>query len=311
MEITKRQKTNQVLVAIGLFMISAIALVFTVGLALLPAGGGTVDSPLLGTYHIRTPSLGSPLADAVLFILLPMPFILTLEGGLWRWREALEMRQEALKYKPKNIWSMLAAINQFKDIINAVFFLVIFIFLLSFLLHELWRFPKVISSNIIIYTATIVVYLATRNILAKGWKGSMKKFRKGLPTYQLTEDGVTIKLFTMAGNKHPDPPPVHIGFAEIDELQVMTYTEAEAFRKYNIGPDFQLSIRQMKDTAAYLKGEIPRPSVYIFGGAQSNCVLIRGADLFYLIVFDTDDVSDLIQAFNSFKAAAQVSVSSE
>lgn len=124
-----------------------------------------------------------------------------------------------------------------------------------------------------------------------------------LPTYQLTEDGVTIKLFTMANKKHPNPKPVHIRFDEVDDLQVLTYTEAEALLKYNIGPDLQLSVRQVKDTAAYLKGEIPRPSVYTFGDAKSDCVLIRGPALFYMIAFDTDNVSDLIEAYRSFKAS--------
>lgn len=293
------------LVAIGLFMLSAIALVFTVGLALLPDGGGTVVSPVLGTYHIRTPSLGSSVADTLLYILLPIPFILTLEGALWRWREGLEMRKDVLKYKPNTVWSMFATFNQFKDIFNAVIFLVIFIILISLLLHELWHFPKAISKNIILYTATVVVYLVTRNKLGKVWKGAAKRYRKGLPTYRLVEDGVVIELFPSAHKKHPDLQPVYIRFAEVDELQVMTYTESEAFLKYNIGPDFELSKRKIGDTVAYLKGEIARPSVYTSGGAQNDCVLIRGAELFYMISFDTDDVSDLIDAYRSFRNFSQ------
>ncbi|MGI6113296.1 MAG: hypothetical protein ACOYEJ_04145 [Mahellales bacterium] len=305
---TKRQKANQMLVALGLFMMSAIVLVFTIGLALLPAAGGTVVSPILGTYYIKTPSLGSPIADAILYILLPIPFILTLEGGVWRWREGLEMRKEALEYKPHNIWSVFATFKQFKDIINAVIFLGVFIVLIILLIHELWHFPKVISISFVLYMATVVVYLLTRKKFGKGWKAAAKKFRKGLPTYQLTEDGVAIKLFTMASKKHPDPPPVHIDFAEVDDLQLFTYTEAEAFLKYNIGPDLQLGTRQIKETVAYLKGEIPRPSVYTFGGAKSDCVLIRGPELFYMIAFDADDVSDLIQAYHAFKASTGKSI---
>ena len=137
--------------------------------------------------------------------------------------------------------------------------------------------------------------------LGKAWKGAAKRFRKGLPTYRLSEDGVTINLFPDAGKKFPELQPIHIRFEEIDELQVMTYTESEAFLKYNIGPDFQLSKRQIEDTAAYLKGKIQRPSVYTYGGAKNDCVLIRGPELFYMISFDTDNVSDLTQAYQSFK----------
>ncbi len=296
------------LVAIGCFAFSALALVFTVGLALLPEGGGTVVSPILGTYHIRTPSLGSPVANAILYLLLPLPFILTLEGGLWRLKETLAMRKEALAYKPDNIWSVFATFKQFKDIITAVLFLGIFTILITFLLHELGHFPKVISTNFALYMATIVIYFLARKKLGKGWQKGAKKFRQGLPTYELTEDGLIIKLFTMANKKHPDPPPVYISFAEVDDLQLFTYTEAEAFLKYNIGPDFQLSMRQIKDNAAYLKGEIPRPSVYTFGSAKTDCVLIRGPELFYMIAFDADDVSDIVQAYRSFKDSAKASV---
>lgn len=297
----KKQKVNQIFVAIGLFMLSAIALVFTAGLALLPAGGGTVVSPVLGTYHIIKPSLGSSVFDAILYLLLPIPFILTLEGGLWRCREGIEMRKEALKHKPQNIWSRLAAFNQFKDILFALIFLGIFIILFLLLLHELWHYPKAISINIALYTMSLVAYVLIRKKLGKGWKKAAKRFRKGLPTYQLTEDGIKIKLFTMANKNHADPPPVYIRFDEIDDLKVLTYTEAEAYLKYNVGPDIDLSMRQIRDTAAYLKGEIARPSVYTFGGAKSDCVLIRGPELFYMISFDADDVSDLIEAYGSFR----------
>ena len=117
-----RKKANQILIAIGLFMLSAIALIFTVGLALLPDGRGKVVSPVLGTYRIGIQSFGSPVADALFYILLPIPFILTLEAALWRLREGLEMRKETLKYKPGTVWSAFAVFNQFKDIISAVIF---------------------------------------------------------------------------------------------------------------------------------------------------------------------------------------------
>lgn len=296
-----KKKANQMLVAIGLFMLSVIALLFTVGLALLPAGGGKVVSPVLGTYRIRMLSFGSPVADVLFYILLPIPFILTFEGGLWRLREALEMRKEALGYRPNTIWSVFGFFKQFADIFTAVIFLIVFILLTGLLLHELWYLPKVLSKNTIAYAATVIVYFAIRKKIGKAWNRTSKRFRKGLPTYQLTEGGVMITLFPNAGPRFSQVRPVYIRFDEIDELRVMTYTESQAFLKYNIGPDFQLSLRQMQDTAAYLKGEIPRPSVYTYGGAKNDCVLIRGAELFYMIAFDTE-VSCLTRAYEAFKS---------
>jgi hypothetical protein len=299
------KKSNQILVAIGLFMLSAIALIFTIGLVLLPDGDGMVTSPILGTYHIGLPSFDSPVADALVYILLPIPFILTFEGALWRLHEALGMRREVLKYKPKTIWSAFATFNQVKDILNAVIFLSVFIILIALLLYELWYFPKVISKNTVLYAATVIAYAAIRKKLGKAWNHAAKRFRSGLPTYRLVEDGVMIRLFPNAGKRFSELQPVHIRFDEIDELQVMTYTESEAFLKYNIGPDFQLSKRQLEDTAAYLRGKIPRPSVYTYGGAKNDCVLIRGKELFYMISFDADSVSDLTEAYRSFKNSSK------
>ena len=106
------------------------------------------------------------------------PFILTLEGGVWRWREGLEMRKEALEYKPHNIWSVFATFKQFKDIINAVIFLGVFIVLILLLIHELWHFPKVISISFVLHMATVVVYLLTRKKFRKRWKAAAKDVYK-------------------------------------------------------------------------------------------------------------------------------------
>ncbi len=112
----------------------------------------------------------------------------------------------------------------------------------------------------------------------------------------------------MWNKKRPDPPPVFIGFDETEQLEVFTYTEADAFLKYKVGPVLELGVRQTRDFMRYVKGEIPRPSVYAFGGAGSNGdrrVLIRGPELFYMVTFDTDDVSDLIEAYHSYKATVK------
>jgi hypothetical protein len=297
-----KHKGNQMLAGIFLLLLSAIAVVFSIGFAMLLAEGGRVISPLLGSYQIHPISLGPPIANLILWALFPIPFIMTLEGGLWRLGETLKMRDEALGYKPDNIWSKIAGLLRISDYMKAALFITAFLAFLFLLIHEIHYWPKSISASLIIYAASTLLYFAIRKALKRIAKGVARKFRKGLPTYQLTADGVLIKLFTMASKKHPDPAPVYIRFDEVDELRVFTFTEAQAFLKYNIGPDLDLGRRQVTDTAAYLKGEIPRPSVYTFGSARSDCVFIRGAELFYLIVFDTDDVTDLLEAYRSFKA---------
>lgn len=299
----RKPKMNQVMSAIGLLMIGAIAALFTVWLALLPARGGTISSPLLGVYEFNTLTLKSSICNILLWLFMPLPAVFAFEGGLWRFTQGVKMRKQALCYKPKTIWSRLGEFESLGAILYTAIFMLLFILLLALALHELWYSPKVFSYRILIYFSATAGYLLLRKKLSAALKAVVEKFKKGMPTYTLTEDGVIIKLVTMMNKKYPDPPTVYIGFNEIDDLQIFTLAEAEAFLKYNIGPDFQLGIRQTQDYAAYIKGSISRPSVYAFGGAQENCVLIRGHELFYLITFENDDVSDLVHAYQTFKSS--------
>ena len=55
-----KHKGNQMLAVIFLLLLSAIAVVFSIGFAMLLAEGGRVISPLLGSYQIQFISLGLP-----------------------------------------------------------------------------------------------------------------------------------------------------------------------------------------------------------------------------------------------------------
>jgi hypothetical protein len=304
----QKQRINQVMSGIGLLMIGVLALVFTLFLALTPPQGGTAVSPWLGKYHYYSLTLESPIANALLWLLVPIPALISLKGGIWRLRRALEIRQSTLEYKANTIWSKIAILIQFKDIIDNGLFLLLFLALLTISLHEFWYAPKAFTINCFCYMATLIIYFLTRKKLEGLWSSLNRKIEKGMPSYTLTEDGVTIKLVTMWNKKHPDPSPVHIKYNEIDDLQVFTYLEADSVLKYNIGADLNLGVQQTKDFAQYVKGEISRPSVYAFGGAggsNGNRVLIRGPQLFYMLTFDNDDGSNLVQAYRSYKESTK------
>jgi hypothetical protein len=300
----QKQKMNQVMSGIILLMLGVLALILTLLLALIPTEGGTAVSPWLGEYRYNSLSLESPIANAVLWLLIPIPALIALKGGIWRLSMAIEIRMSTLEYKPNTIWSKIAGLIQIIDIVNTGLFLLLFLFLLTLSLHELWYAPKAVTVKIICYVVTLVIFFLTRKKI-EGLSVSLnRKIERGLPTYTLTQDGVIIKLVTMWNKKHPDPIPVHIRFDEIDDLQVLTYLEADSFLQYNIGPDLNLGLQQTKDLAKYVKGEISRPGVYAFGGAGSsgsNRVLIRGPQLFYMLTFDNDDGSNLVRAYRSYK----------
>ncbi|MDA8226824.1 MAG: hypothetical protein M0T74_03815 [Desulfitobacterium hafniense] len=296
----QRQKVNEVMIGIGLLMMSVLVFIFTLSLALIPPKGGTAISPLLGEYHINSLSMESPIANALLWLFIPMISLITYKAGMWRLRDGIKIRQSALNYKPQTVWSKIATFMQFKDILNTGLFMLLFLALLVLCLHEFWYSPKAITPNIFFFTSGFLIYILSRKILDRNFASFTKKALRGMPTYTLTEDGLTIKLVTMWNKKHPDPPPVHIFFDEIEDLQVLTFVEADAFLKYNIGPDLNIGMQQAKDFTQYIRGDIRRPSVYAFGGSggtNNMRVMIRGPELFYMITFDTDDVSDLVEAY--------------
>lgn len=301
----KKPKANQILVGIWALGLGLLALVFTVGLALVPPGGGMASSPFLGTYRVNSIAAESLLATIVMWLCMPLAAIIPMEIGLWRLRTALEIREENLEHKSKSIWSKIGLIWQYTDILRTGISLLIILLLLTFSIFEFTHIPKSLSLHIVLYTITTVGYFVLRRSLGSKGKSILKKARKGNPTYHLTEDGITIKLVTMMNKKHPDPPPVHIRFDEIEELKNLTYVEAEAFLKYKVGPDVELGARQTKDFIKYVQGKIPRPTVYTIAGLSTGgqIVFIKGKDLFYLINFDADDVTDLLEAYENHKAS--------
>lgn len=301
----QKPKVNEIMVGMWVLALGALALVFTAALAMVPPGGGRVVSPLLGLYQINSPAAKSTIANALLWFCMPIPAIAAIEGGLWRLRMGLKIREESLEYQPKTFWSKIGVFFQFYDILITGLGIIVILLLLAGEVYELSHFPREFSLNIFMFVAAFLIYAVMRKRLASGGASLNKKLLKGFPTYNLTGDGLTIKLVTMWNKKQPDPPPVHISFDEIDQLEVFTYPEADAYLKYKVGPDLDLVARQTRDFARYVRGEIPRPSVYTFGGAGSTSykrVLIRGPELFYMVTFDAGDMTDLIEAYQSYKA---------
>lgn len=300
----KKPKLNEIMAGMWILALGGLVLVFTVALALVPPGGGIGGSSLLGVSRISSLTAKSPLANALLWLCMPIPAIITIEAGLCRLRQGLKMREDKLNYQSGTFWSRLGVFSSIYDILNTGAGILFILLLFTGAVYELWHWPRALSANNIFYAASVLIYIAMRKRLASQGASIEKRLRSGNPTYTLTGDGVTIKLVTMWNKKRPGPPPVHIRFDEIEQLEVFTYTEADAFLKYKVGPDLKLGARQTRDYMRYVKGEIPRPSVFAFGGAggtNGKRVLIRGPELFYMVTFDTDDVSDLIEAFQSYK----------
>jgi hypothetical protein len=123
-----------------------------------------------------------------------------------------------------------------------------------------------------------------------------------LPKYELLDDGVIIHLIH---HKHIlKNHKFYVSFDELDEIRQFSYSvEAEAFFKYTVGLDLRLAVRQMQSFRQSMKGKIPRPTLYCSQISDyGRVVSLRGPELFYVLTFDTNDASDLIEAFRKFKA---------
>lgn len=301
----EKQRINQILFGTVVLLMAVFALVLTLGLALTPAGGGTVHSPWLGDYHMASLRPHSALGNAMLWLLMPVPFICALEGALWRFSEARRMEEEAADYGPEKVRRTLGKARLFGSIGNSLFFALLFLAADIVAVHEALIAPKAFSINIVWYAVTAAVYLVFRRRIKDAFGLLGKRLRRGKPVYELVPGGVRITLFPVWTNREPAPEPVTLLFDELTELTELTYAEAESLLKYQTGVDLDLPVRQSRDYARYARREIPRPSVYTFGvpsTGRGSRVFFQGEDIFYLLEFDADDVADLIDAFTACKA---------
>ncbi len=243
-------------------------------------------------------------------ILITLGLIATIDAILLRTRQAVEIDESKMEYKENSLWTGIATLFQYGDIIHsAIGFLMVagLTCLFGYIIYDQFRYnPLTVSNEFYLILGTITLYVLIRIPLA-----SLIKKKKvagalgtGQPTYMLTDRGLTINL-KMMNLKDPSKNMVTLGFDEIDEIRTFTFLEAGAFLKYKVGPNLELTIRQIKDLQDYVRGKIPRPTVYTFGAGQSfgTNIFIQGPDLFYFLTFNTQDASDLINAFNKFKAS--------
>jgi hypothetical protein len=165
------------------------------------------------------------------------------------------------------------------------------------------RSHPIFTVNTLTFILGFAIYVILRKTLSKGLKKTSNKLRKGFPSYTLLENGIEMRLYPVGkSSRAVNPPNVTLFFDELDEVKVLNDVEAESYMRYTVGPDLSLSGRMVEDKMRYLKGEIPRPSVFRSGSCtNSKPVLFRGKQLFYLITFETDEVAAIEERFRLYK----------
>jgi hypothetical protein len=291
-----KPKFLQVFAGASILWVGILFLVLTLALTLLPQHGESFNNYL------------STSTSASIFVAVFL--VVYIECALWWTRQSLRIDKAKLEYEDKSLWTHIAVFFQYAGIAYAVILALILLALTCLFLYItinlLAANPLSFSSGFFIMAGIYVVYAVARNPVRSMLKksGATRKLGSGLSTYTLTDKGLTIHL-KIKNLKDPSKSLVTIGFSDIDEIRTFSFVEAQTFLKYEVGPNLEIVIRQTKDLHDYVKGKIDRPSVYAFTAIQSvgKIVLLKGPDLFYFLAFDTEDVSDLINAFNSFKAS--------
>lgn|GEM_PF-1388115 len=297
-----KSKFLQVFAGASILWVGILFLVLTLAITLIPDQGQSHLFGGTGTFNNFLPTSTSACVFIAVFL------IVYIECALWWTRQSLRIEEAKLEYTDKSLWTHIAVFFQHAGIAYAVFLVLILLgltYLFGYITFDLLKAnPLSFSSSFFIMAGIYLVYAIARNQVRSAVKksGVTKKLSTDLPTYTLTDKGLTIDL-KMKNLKDPSKNLVKIGFNELDEIKAFTFVEAQTFLKYEVGPNVEIVIRQAKDLHDYVKGKIEKPSVYAFTAIQSvgKIVLLKGPDLFYFLAFDTEDVHDLIAAFNSFK----------
>lgn len=235
--------------------------------------------------------------------------IVVIEWGIWLIKHSLAIdlyKIENEKIESGSIAqlaSRIAQLSRYEWIPTTIIFLLIaVVFITNFLKHnslaELVTKP---DFSIVILTFFVYFFIVRKYFLKQAVK-ILRFFDRALPSYILEEDGIlldfNIKNLSNMNKKYI----VKILFAELDEVKVLSYVEAESLLRYKIGPDISLRIETIKDGQKYLKGEISKPRYYVYdptNGVES--LLLRGPNIFYLFTVGNQNNIQLIDAFRTFK----------
>ncbi len=290
------QKTSSLLVLATIlagFLVIAFLVTF---LSFTPVEGTAGVTSLLG------------LAAIALF------FTFAIDGILGALRKTLRIRPGALSYKGRGLSADVASGYKYGSILGNTFFLLFVCLVLGLILYTFIDnaiLPAISQGSVAVRPASLV-FLGTyasypfllRPVLRRlsAQLGGISTVSKVLPFYSLIPGGLTIDFKVKQFGGRPRSWIAKMGFDELDEVrQFNSYFEATAFLEYSVGPDVKMQVRRSVDLYRWAKGEISRPSVLVRIDSRRNPVLLNGKNIFYLISFQGNDVTDLVGAFHTFK----------
>jgi hypothetical protein len=155
------------------------------------------------------------------------------------------------------------------------------------------------NSNFFTLMAILTVYFLSRSTIKKVFKPVLEKLnessRKGLATYEISKDGVTLILSGWPENKRR----LFVRYDELSDIRVLDRYESMALQQYGIGPDVVLGLKASRDIVAYNMGKIERPKKfsYLANVSGAKTLLLHGPEILYLVGIQDPTGEDLLKAF--------------
>lgn len=121
-----------------------------------------------------------------------------------------------------------------------------------------------------------------KKFVAQQFQGVQKQMAKAMPTVSVDADGINFDTKTrVLGRGSQRSFVIHVSFAEIEEARTMDSNTAQAYWQSMMEYDPSLNDRAGLEMVRYIKGELPRPSIYESLGVATH-LLVRAPTLLYL-----------------------------
>ena len=121
------------------------------------------------------------------------------------------------------------------------------------------------------------------------------------PSYEITPDGFEIDLKISVIGQGREVPKIKFTFAEITDLQALSYRAAEAYLESQTGlsaiQKAKMSVSSITEMYTFLQGKTERPRYFFKLQSFGQCLIIKGENFLYAITVNKDDCSDLLQAY--------------
>jgi hypothetical protein len=139
--------------------------------------------------------------------------------------------------------------------------------------------------------ALLVGWLLTRPLwrpqltiaLGQSTQGLRQTLSQWAPAVYVTADGFDIDFKTaivgLVGKRHK---LIHVGFAELDDVRMLTWNDAGAYAQSLDTYDATLWPRMLWEFTRFIQGKLPRPTVILYSSYGAH-LLMHGPSLLYLI----------------------------